>query len=158
MFCRGDALGDTLAALLFLCSYILDNCDGEVALLAERTTEFGKCFDTAVNGSVHTALCIGLGIGAFTATQHLVWLWCAAAAALVTVINSGIALANDIRSDYHSSRADIQRDGATASSAAVTPQPSGAKEVFLYVFRELAQADFCFLVVLFAGLDLLYVL
>ena len=51
-----------LGAALFVCSTILDGCDGEVARLAFRCSEFGRRFDLIGDNAVNAAIFLALGV------------------------------------------------------------------------------------------------
>ncbi len=50
-----------LGALLFVLSTILDGCDGEVARLSLRMTEFGRMLDLIGDNLVHVAVFVAIG-------------------------------------------------------------------------------------------------
>lgn len=54
--------GWAAAGVLFVVTYVLDNCDGEIARLKDQCSTFGMWFDTLVDWIVHTAFFIALGI------------------------------------------------------------------------------------------------
>jgi len=51
--------------LLFLCTTIIDGCDGEVARLTFRESSFGQKFDVITDNIVHVAIFLGLAIGLY---------------------------------------------------------------------------------------------
>jgi phosphatidylglycerophosphate synthase len=51
----------TLGALLFVASTVLDGCDGEVARLSLRETRLGHALDLACDNLVNAAVFVGLG-------------------------------------------------------------------------------------------------
>ena len=56
-------MGWSLAgAILFLVSYLLDNCDGDLARLKGLQSRLGARFDDFGDWVVHTALFLALGV------------------------------------------------------------------------------------------------
>jgi phosphatidylglycerophosphate synthase len=55
--------------LLFLCTNIIDGCDGEVARLTFQESAFGQKFDVITDNIVHTAIFAGLAIGLYRQQQ-----------------------------------------------------------------------------------------
>jgi phosphatidylglycerophosphate synthase len=67
-----------LGALLFIASTILDGCDGEVARLAFRSSEFGRRLDLIGDNLVNAGVFVAIGWGAIRADEGstmttLVW-------------------------------------------------------------------------------------
>jgi len=60
---RGEPAWDIAAGVLFVVTYILDNCDGEIARIKDQCSNFGMHFDTFVDWVVHTAFFAALGYG-----------------------------------------------------------------------------------------------
>lgn len=150
-FSFGNAQGDFTGALLFLGCYILDNCDGELARLTDRSSSVGQLFDTTVDWLVHTAMFVGLGLGSARAWDSDWFLWLGLVGALGTTINSVFAL----RRDWHAFKAG---DEPVPEQQVEEPPPTSLRDRFIYVFRELSRADFCFVVMLCAGLNVLWLL
>lgn len=161
-FSFGSASGDWCGAILLLMSYVLDNCDGELARLTAQATHFGRVYDTVVDWLVHSALFVGLGVGTSTALAEPLWFWLGIAAALGGSINSAFAISRDLRDTSHEPSVvdDSQHaDGQAHANVEILGQtPANLKEMFIYLFRELARADFCFLILLLAGLNLLWLI
>ncbi|TAN49066.1 MAG: CDP-alcohol phosphatidyltransferase family protein, partial [Rhodospirillales bacterium] len=134
-------------AVLLIATYVLDNCDGEVARTKNQCSEFGKYFDSFVDWVVHTAFFLGLGFGVAAQNQSDVWAWLGYAAAAGGTINYAIGL-------Y------FEKADAKEKVAAHEPphQPQGPMEWTVFIFRELSRADFCFLVLLLALFDGLWLL
>lgn len=121
-------------ALLLVLSYVLDNCDGEIARLKGLESRFGDRLDTFTDWLVHAALFLALGIGVGRSDPQGPWMWLAWAAVAGSSINYLLALA---------------REAVPATQPAGAPQHAGDRtwtDQALYVFRELTRADFCFLV------------
>lgn len=136
------------AGLLFVC-YVLDNCDGEIAVLKDQCTEFGRLFDSFVDGVVHVAFFIGLGIGTMRATGEVLWLWLGVIAAVGATFNYFIVVAREIvarmRPPPEATRGKVRQ---SAPSGPVRPE--GAGQWALFIFRESFRSDFCFIVLALA--------
>jgi len=127
-------------ALLVIC-YVLDNCDGEIAVLKDQCSEFGAQFDTFVDWVVHAGFFAALGMGTAEATGEAIWLWMGGFGAAGGTINYFLGL---------------WLDGRKQTSEQPSPepeQPNGWKQWSVYIFRELFRADFCFIVLLLAVFD-----
>ena len=53
-FISSSSESRVIGSLIFLVSYILDNCDGEIARHKNLNSSFGEKFDTCVDWIVHT--------------------------------------------------------------------------------------------------------
>ncbi len=137
------------AGVLFVLAYVLDNCDGEVAREKGLSSLFGHWFDTIVDWLVHSAFFIALGIGAMRVFGSEAWLWLGGIAAAGGTINFFLGLYLDSRD---------KGDGEAAETVNSHRQPEGLSEWVLFAFRELARADFCFIVLGLALFDLTWLL
>lgn len=129
-------------ALLLLVSYVLDNCDGEIARLKGLESRFGDRLDTFTDWLVHAVLFLALGIGFGRSDPQGPWMWLAWAAVAGSSVNYLLALA---------------RVAVPAAQPANAPRHAGDQtwtDQALYVFRELIRADFCFLVLALTLFDL----
>jgi len=54
-----------IGTMLFLCTTIIDGCDGEVARLTFRESTFGEKFDVITDNIVHVAIFIGIATGLY---------------------------------------------------------------------------------------------
>lgn len=81
-FALGDRGAAITGSLLLIVSYVLDNCDGEVARARGMTSRFGMLLDTFGDWLIHALLFVGLGFGAMAAFDQVVWLWMGLLAAL----------------------------------------------------------------------------
>ncbi|CAA6603698.1 membrane hypothetical protein [Rhodospirillaceae bacterium LM-1] len=136
------------AALLLLVAYILDNCDGEVARAKNQCSEFGKRFDSFVDWLVHTAFFIGLGHGVAAESQSDIWLWLGYIAGTGGTINYAFG--------QYFETIDAKKTAETGTEPSHAPH--GWIEWLVFIFRELSRADFCFLVLLLALADGLWLL
>ncbi|MGE0733798.1 MAG: CDP-alcohol phosphatidyltransferase family protein [Alphaproteobacteria bacterium] len=124
---------DVAAGLLMILCYVFDNCDGEIARLKNMRTKFGAAFDTFVDWLVNSTVFIGMGIGLWQRDGWAGWLWLAAAVALGGTIN------------YISSTMHHRRHGTGVPDAPTAPKLATFRDRALFAFRELARADFCFI-------------
>lgn len=121
-------------ALLLVLSYVLDNCDGEIARLKGLESRFGDRLDTFTDWLVHAVFFLALGIGVGKTDPQGPWMWLAWAVVAGSSINYLLSLAREASPVSHPAGAlQDARDGMWTDQA-------------LYVFRVLFRADFCFLV------------
>ncbi len=140
----GRGLG-VAGALLVVAGYVLDNCDGEVARARGLTSRLGALLDSFGDWLVHAALFVALGLGASARTGNPFWLWCGWVAAAGTTINSALAMWREARAPEPAT--------APGDAAARPGAGAGSGEWLLFAFRELSRADFCFLLLALALLD-----
>lgn len=152
---QGTQGGDLAAGALFVITYILDNCDGEIARRKGQCSTFGMRFDSFVDWVVHTALFAGLGIGAAARFDHDLWFWMGMVAAAGGTINYIVGFIMDARDKA----AAVSEEAWEASKTGETNrEPEGLSDWALYIFRELTRADFCFIVLALAFFDVTWVL
>lgn len=72
-FYQGDPRSWVIGAIWFQAAYLLDNCDGEVARLTNRTSGFGSWIDTITDCLIHIGFFGGLGCGISRYTGNPVW-------------------------------------------------------------------------------------
>lgn len=133
-------------AIMLVVYYVLDNCDGEIAVLKNQCTAFGHYFDSVVDWVVHAAFFAALGIGVQRATGNELWLWLGLIAAAGATVNYFLCLC-----------LELYRPG-TDQAGAAPPRPDGMKEWLVYTFRELFRGDFCFIVLVLAVFDAAWLL
>ena len=151
----GDRTWAIVGGLFLVFSYVLDNCDGEIARLKNQTSRLGMHFDTFVDSAVHTFFFAALGIGIRKTTGQDVWLWLGSIAAAGCAINylAGFIIdARERRAGAHAQDSDAREETTRWRT------PRGRREWIIYVFRELSRADFCFIVLALAVFDLTWVL
>jgi 1L-myo-inositol 1-phosphate cytidylyltransferase / CDP-L-myo-inositol myo-inositolphosphotransferase len=142
--------GALAAGVLLIICYVLDNCDGEIARMKQMSTSFGRFFDTFVDWIVHATFFAALGIGTARVSGEVAWAWLGWIAFAGASINYGIGLWEDIQArEYPPETPDSPDDSHV---------PQNWQEHFIYFFRELSRADFCFLVLILALLDVLWLL
>ncbi|MBI1986669.1 MAG: CDP-alcohol phosphatidyltransferase family protein [Rhodospirillales bacterium] len=141
-----------VSGVLMVVCYVLDNCDGEVARQKNQCSTFGMHYDTFVDWAVHAAFFVTLGIGAERLFSSKIWFYMGLIAAAGATVNYVLGLVFDAR----------ERQTAAAMPAAAASkeyrQPDGWTDYAVYVFRELTRADFCFIVLILAAFDLLWIL
>lgn len=152
---RGERTPAVVGGLLLVVAYVLDNCDGEIARIKHSSSEFGKRFDSFADWVVHVALFAGLGLGAVRTGGDDVWLWLGWIAAAGSTINYGVAFVVDLRAKREGGAA---YDPTGRRAVIEAHQPRGWKEWTVFSFRELARADFCFLVLALALADATWLL
>ena len=140
---QGGWAWEMAGAVLLVVCYVFDNCDGEIARLKDQCTEFGERLDTFVDWVVHAGFFAALGFGAAAGTGEAVWLWLGWIAAAGATLNYVIGLFIEAR-----------RGGDLSPSR--NPKIKG--EGVVYFFRELARADFCFIVLALVAFDVTWVL
>jgi phosphatidylglycerophosphate synthase len=122
-----------IGALLFIASTILDGCDGEVARLSFRSSDFGRRLDLVgdnlVNGAVFAAIAFGAMRSGAAATSN----------ALVVVMLVGFALAT-----------------VAGYVFARWAERTGRGGDFRALYERLASRDFAYFVLLLAVLDRLH--
>ena len=141
------------AGLLFFC-YLLDNCDGEIAVLKNQCSEFGRRFDDFADAVVHSAFFIGLGIGIMRASGEDIWLWLGLIAAAGATFNYFIVVAREIVAHMRPKPNAVQQSAPSAPvrqpDTSGPIRPVGAGQWALFIFRESFRADFCFIVLALA--------
>ncbi len=152
---QGERMWGIAGGLLLVVSYVLDNCDGEIARLKNQSSRLGMHFDTFVDAAVHTFFFVALGIGVTETTGEAAWLWLgwiAAAGSAMNYVAGFIVDARERRAAAHAQDSDAREE------ATRWRMPRGRRERIIYVFRELSRADFCFIVLALAVFDLTWVL
>ena len=151
LFSLGSYGYNITAAALLIISYVLDNCDGEIARAKSSTSEFGRKFDDLSDWWVHAAVFIGIGLGAETQKGDAMWWWIGLVAGLGATINYFV-----VRYLEHSNKKSKQPSELTTTE--FSEVPTGTISLIIFVFRELFRADFCFLLLLLALLDVIWLI
>ena len=129
-----------IGSFIFFLSYILDNCDGEVARYKNLTSSFGEEFDTFVDWIVHAFFFVTLGYGTSLETENLIWLWVGLIASAGATINyflvTFILKFKDCEDQTHGAKFD-----------------ETMTQKIIYIFREIFRSDFCFIVILLTIID-----
>ena len=129
-----------IGSFIFFLSYILDNCDGEVARYKNLTSSFGEEFDTFVDWIVHAFFFATLGYGTWLETENLIWLW-------VGLIASAGATINYFLVTFILKFKDCEDQTQGANFDETMTQK------IIYIFREIFRSDFCFIVILLTIID-----
>jgi len=132
-----------LGSLILVTSYILDNCDGEIARYKKLTSKFGERFDTFSDWIVHAVFFVALGYGTSHETQNNIWLWIGLIGSIGATANYLIVTALDF---YNDDTRNSQEVSSTMTAK------------FIFIFRETFRADFCFIVLVLALTKSLYIL
>lgn len=142
--------GDIACGVLLTVSYVLDNCDGDVARAKKLSSRFGALLDTFGDWLVHAVFFACLGIAAHERTDASLWFWFGVAASAGSTINYVIGLINDLRSDT------VPQPDFNPADEGEFKRPAQNDSIgkwLVFVLRELARADFCFIVLALAALD-----
>lgn len=152
-FFQGSAAWTVAGAVLLIASTVLDYCDGEVARRKNQCTTYGMHFDTFSDWVVHSGFFIGLGFGAARAADQDMLLWLGLIAAAGSTINYALWMVHAVRE-----RAQEGERVDAEDTAGPGARPRDAGEWAVFAFRELARADFCFIVLALALFDVVWVL
>ena len=152
LFIFSTWLVDILGALLLVVSYILDNCDGEVARIKGLSSEFGARLDDIVDSTVDTAFFVALGYGMARETDEQIWFWLGMAAAAGAVIDFCVEQVKEARLKH---QAGVKSRAEVADSP---DKPETVQDWMIYIFHELSRADFCLIILLLALFDVTWVL
>lgn len=152
---QGDHAWAVVGGLLMVLTYILDNCDGEIARIKDQCSAFGMRFDSFVDWVVHATFFAALGVGVSASTGEVLWAWLGWIAAVGSTINYGIGFLLE----YRDRRKGKGMDDPTGRNAAVAARlPETWIEWLTFAFRELSRADFCFIILGLAVFDVTWVL
>ncbi len=143
---------NVMGAIFLVVSYILDNCDGEVARIKKMSSEFGARLDDITDSSVDTCFFLALGYGTSNATGEILWFWLGLAAALGAFIDFWIE-------QYKENKLKGVEGVKTREEYAVDPkQPEDWIDWIIYIFHELSRSDFCMIVLLLTLFKVTWVL
>lgn len=142
----GGPIASLVGAYLFFVCYVLDNCDGEVARARKTASIRGERIDHLGDWLVHAAFFLALGASHARQSGEEIWVWAGAMAALGGTLNFLIC-----------SLREGDTEERVATPAALPGRPDWRRTA-IYGLRTLAKADFCFLVLLLALLDQLWLL
>ena len=133
------------AAGLIIVSYVLDNCDGEVARARGQASAFGEALDDFADWIVHAVFFFGLGYGHAEISGENVWFWLGNIAAVGATINYFIGQYLTVLE-----RRREEQEGVKEEDEEENILPTTLLLWVIYFLRELSRADFCFLVLLLA--------
>ena len=150
---EGSYVSILQAAGLIVVSYVLDNCDGEVARARGQASAFGEALDDFADWIVHAVFFFGLGYGHAEISGENVWFWLGNIAAVGATINYFIGQYLTVLE-----RRGEKQEGVKEEDEEENILPTTLLLWVIYFLRELSRADFCFLVLLLALLGGLWVL
>jgi phosphatidylglycerophosphate synthase len=155
MLMQGTQVAVWQGAILLFGAYVLDNCDGEVARARGQASPFGAAFDDVADWLVNTLFFVGLGYGYADFTGERIWWWLGIAAGAGGTCNYFLAQWFKFRDRRAALEVDADDD---IDEDADETSPTTLGGWLIFAFRELARADFCFLVLILAALDGLWLL
>ena len=150
---EGSYVSILQAAGLIVVSYVLDNCDGEVARARGQASAFGEALDNFADWIVHAVFFFGLGYGHAEISGENVWFWLGNIAALGATINYFIGQYLTVLE-----RRREEQEGVKEEDEEENILPTTLLLWVIYFLRELSRADFCFLVLLLALLGGVWIL
>jgi phosphatidylglycerophosphate synthase len=157
LFADGGRAEALLGAVMLVVCYILDSCDGDLARGKRRITELGKRFDSFVDWAVHASFFLALGYGVSRTSGEPAWMWLAAIACAGCTANYIVGFVVEAR-DLRRALASGSRPRSGHESPEESKHPGTWQEWALFGFRELPRADFCFIVLALALVDLTWLL
>lgn len=149
-FISGSHFFQIAGAIFFILSYVMDNCDGEIARIKNMSSEFGAKFDDIVDWFVDSFFFLTLGYGVSEITGHVVWLLLGIIAACGALIDYII----DLRYHAKNKSNSITRE----QQAEHSKKPQNKSDWLIYIFHKISRADFCFIVFLLSIFNLTYIL
>ena len=150
-FAAGSWPWDIGGALLLIAGYALDNCDGDIARMKNLCSEFGAALDDAADWLVDASVFAALGYGTASSTGESLWLWL------------GLAAAGGATIDYVIDRILERRQRSDPQARSREQQgrepkkPKDATDWAIYVLHKLSRADFPFILLALALLDLAWI-
>ena len=150
---EGSYVSILQAAGLIVVSYVLDNCDGEVARARGQASAFGEALDDFADWIVHAVFFFGLGYGHAEISGENVWFWLGNIAAVGATINYFIGQYLTVLERRREEQEEVKEEDEEENIL-----PTTLLLWVIYFLRELSRADFCFLVLLLALLGGLWVL
>ena len=145
-FLIGGRVAALIGAVLLVSTYVLDNCDGEVARAKRLVSRRGRRLDDLGGRLVHAAFSVAIGANTAHVSGHVVWLWLGAVAAIgATIDYLLISIISPPPEEEITTMADL-------------PASEGWFDRVVFVFRALTKADFCFIVLALALFDAVWLL
>jgi len=131
--------------LLFLCTTIIDGCDGEVARMKFQESAFGQKFDVVTDNIVHVAIFIGLAVGRYRQdpSGHYV--------ALIAILLGGFACCSAVTYFFL-----VRRPGFASSGGPAVSTRGKLRQRLLGGLEALMNRDFAYLLVVLAVVDRLH--
>ena len=131
--------------LLFLCTTIIDGCDGEVARLTFHESSFGQKFDVITDNIVHVAIFVGLGFGLYRQNPNGHYF------TLIAILLGGFACTGAASYFFLVHRPDFASSGGPPVSARAR-----LRQRLLRGMEALMNRDFAYLLLALAIVDRLY--
>ena len=131
--------------LLFLCTTIIDGCDGEVARLTFRESSFGQKFDVITDNIVHVAIFIGLAIGLYHQNPDGHY------GLLIAILLGGFACTSVVTYFFL-----VRRPGFASSGGTPVTFRGKLRQRLLRGMEALMNRDFAYLLVVLALIDRLH--
>ena len=145
-FLIGGRIAALIGAVLLISTYVLDNCDGEVARAKRLVSPLGRRLDDLGGWLVHAAFFVAIGANAAQVGGHVIWLWLGAIAAIGATI------------DYLLISIITPAPEEEITNIADLPASEGWLDRVVFVFRALTKADCCFIVLALALFDAVWLL
>jgi len=157
LFTKGELIWNIYGALLLVLSYGLDYCDGVIARLKGQCSPTGAAFDDFVDWIVDTAIFAGLGYGTWVAGSEIWWLWLGLIAAAGSTIDYGVDLVRANRFVQARKAAEKEAAGEPEREPESEAPPTFRQKLF-YVLHTLSRAEFCFIILILAAFDVVWIL
>ncbi len=141
----GTYWSSVAGTLLFLCTTIIDGCDGEVARLTFRESSFGQKFDVITDNIVHVAIFIGLAIGLYHQNPEGHY------GLLIGILLGGFACTSVVTYFFL-----VRRPGFASSGGTPVSFKGKLRQHLLRGMEALMNRDFAYLLVALALVDRLY--
>jgi len=142
---HGSYWSGVAGTLLFLCTTIIDGCDGEVARLTFQETRFGQRFDVITDNVVHVAIFIGLAVGLYHQNPDGHYLL------LMGILLGGFACTSVVTYFFL-----VRRPGFATSGGTPVSWRGKVRRRLLQGFEGLMNRDFAYLLLVLALVDRLY--
>jgi phosphatidylglycerophosphate synthase len=138
----GTYWANVAGTLLFLCTTIIDGCDGEVARLTFRESSFGQKFDVITDNIVHVAIFIGLAIGLYQQNPDGHY------GLLMAILLGGFACTSVVTYFFL-----VRRPGFASSGGTPVTFKGRLRQRLLRGMEALMNRDFAYLLVVLALID-----
>lgn len=161
-FLKGDLIWNIYGGLLIVLSYVLDYCDGVIARMKGQSSPFGASFDDFVDWIIDTAFFATLGYGTWIADGEVWWLYLGLIAAAGSTVDYGVDLVRANR--YTQAKNADEREAAAAEAPdadqndAAADEPKTFGDKLFYIFHTVSRAEFCFIILILAAFDVVWVL
>jgi len=128
-----------IGTILFLCTTIIDGCDGEVARLTFRESSFGEKFDVITDNVVHVAIFIGVAVGLYHQNPNGHY------GLLIGLLLGGFAFDGALSYFFL-----VRRPGFARSGGPPTSFKSKLRQRMLRGLEKMMNRDFAYVLLLFA--------